>query len=55
MDIKEEMKLHQWARDMADQKSSGMTRKQWCEMKGISFSTYDLSRYNKVVMGRCLL
>ena len=35
MNINEEMKLHKWAQDMTDQKSSGLSQKEWCSMKGI--------------------
>ena len=41
MKISENMNLHQWAKDMAEQKASGLTRKQWCELKGMQLSTYD--------------
>lgn len=41
MNISENMNVHQWAQDMAEQKSSGLTRKQWCDLKGIQLSTYD--------------
>ena len=41
MNISENMKLHQWAQDMADHKASGLTRQQWCDIKGIALSTYD--------------
>lgn len=41
MNISENMKLHQWAQDMADHKASGLTRQQWCDTKGIPLSTYD--------------
>lgn len=40
MNIKEEMKLHQWAQDMADQKSSGLSQESWCKMKGIGTTTF---------------
>ena len=32
MNINEEMKLHKWAQDMTDQKSSGLSQKEWCSM-----------------------
>ena len=41
MNISENMNVRQWAQDMADQKASGLTRKQWCDSKGIQLSTYD--------------
>lgn len=41
MNISENMNVHQWAQDMAEQKASGLTRKQWCDSKGIQLSTYD--------------
>lgn len=41
MDIKEEMKLHKWACDMADQKASGLSQKKWCEVKGIGTTTFE--------------
>ena len=47
MNISENMNLHQWAQDMAEQKASGLKRKQWCESKGIQLSTYDY-RYKRV-------
>lgn len=40
MNINEEMKLHKWAQDMADQKSSGLSQKEWCNMKGIPTNTF---------------
>lgn len=40
MNINEEMKLHKWARDMAEQKSSGLSQKEWCNMKGIPTNTF---------------
>lgn len=40
MNIKEEIKLHQWAQDMADQKSSGLSQESWCKMKGIGTTTF---------------
>lgn len=41
MEIKEQMKLHKWAQDMAEQKASGLSQKKWCEMKGIGTTTYE--------------
>lgn len=41
MNLKEEMKLHQWAQDMANQKSSGLSQKKWCKMKGIATTTFE--------------
>ena len=40
MNINEEMKLHKWAQDMADQKSSGLSQEKWCKMKGIPTNTF---------------
>ena len=40
MNINEEMKLHKWAGDMAEQKSSGLSQKEWCKMKGIATNTF---------------
>lgn len=40
MNINEEMKLNKWARDMAEQKSSGLSQKKWCNMKGIPTNTF---------------
>lgn len=40
MNINEEMKLHKWAQDMADQKSSGLSQIKWCKMKGIPATTF---------------
>ena len=39
--ISEKINLHQWAQDMADQKASKLSRRKWCESKGIPLSTYD--------------
>ncbi len=41
MNMKEEMKLHQWAQDMAEQKASGLSQKKWCKMKGIGTTTFE--------------
>ncbi len=35
-----EMKLHEWAQDMAEQQSSGLSQKKWCETKGIPPTTF---------------
>lgn len=40
MNINEKMKLHKWAQDMAEQKSSGLSQVQWCKMKGIPTNTF---------------
>lgn len=40
MNINEEMKLHKWAQDMAEQQSSGLSQVQWCKMKGIPTNTF---------------
>lgn len=40
MNIHEEMKLHKWAQDMAEQKASGLSQKKWCKMKGIPTTTF---------------
>lgn len=31
MNINEEMKLHKWAQDMAEQQNSGLSQAQWCK------------------------
>ena len=36
-----EMMIRKWASDMAEQKSSGMSRREWCERHNISLSGYD--------------
>lgn len=41
MNISKEMRLHQWAHDMAEQKSSGLSQLQWCKMKGIGTTTFE--------------
>lgn len=41
MNINERIKLQRWARDMADQRSSGLTQRKWCKMKGISIKTFE--------------
>ena len=41
MDMKEQIKLKQWAADMAEQKELGMTKKQWAEYKGMSVHGYE--------------
>lgn len=41
MNMKEKMKLQQWAQDMAEQKASGLSQKKWCKMKGISTKTFE--------------
>lgn len=40
MNINEEMKLNKWACDMAEQRSSGLSQKEWCSMKGIPTNTF---------------
>lgn len=40
MNINEEIKLHKWAQDMAEQKSSGLSQKEWCSVKGIPTNTF---------------
>lgn len=40
MNINEEMKLHKWAQDFAEQQSSGLSQVQWCKMKGIPTNTF---------------
>ena len=49
MNINEEMKLHKWAQDMAEQNSSGLSQTQWCKMKGIPATTFQY-RCRKVRM-----
>ena len=41
MNMKEEIKLRQWAQDMAEQKASGLSQKKWCKMKGIGTTTFE--------------
>lgn len=41
MNINKEMRLRQWAQDMAEQQASGLTQKQWCDMKGIGSTTFE--------------
>lgn len=33
MNINKEMRLRQWAQDMAEQQASGLTQKQWCDIE----------------------
>lgn len=40
MNINEEIKLHKWTQDMAEQNSSGLSQIQWCKMKGMSVTTF---------------
>ena len=40
MNINEEMKLHKWAQDMAEQQNSGLSQAQWCKMKGMPATTF---------------
>ena len=40
MNINEEIKLHKWAQDMAEQQSSGLSQVRWCKMKGIPTNTF---------------
>lgn len=49
MNINEEMKLHKWAQDMAEQQSGGLSQAQWCKMKGIPVTTFQY-RCRKVRM-----
>lgn len=37
--VSEKINLRQWAQDMADQKASKLSRRKWCESKGIPLST----------------
>ena len=41
MNINIELRLRQWAQDMAEQQASGLTQKQWCDMKGIGSTTFE--------------
>ncbi len=41
MNINERIKLQQWAGDMAEQRSSGLTQRKWCNMRGISIKTFE--------------
>lgn len=47
MNVNEEMKLHKWAQDIAEQKNSGLSQTQWCKMKGIPapHSNIDAGKY----------
>jgi hypothetical protein len=38
MDISEKLKLQQWLSDMADYQNSHLSRKQWCEVRGININ-----------------
>ena len=49
MNINEEIKLHKWTQDMAEQNSSGLSQIQWCKMKGMSVTTFQY-RCRKVHM-----
>ncbi len=40
MDVSEQLKLQQWASDMADFQNSRLTRKQWCDLHGININTF---------------
>ena len=40
MNINEEMKLHKWAQDMAEQQNSGLSQAQWCKMTGMPATTF---------------
>ena len=40
MNLNEEMKLHKWAQDMAEQQNSGLSQAQWCKMKGMPATTF---------------
>ena len=40
MNINEEIKLHKWTQDMAEQNSSGLSQIQWCKMKGMPATTF---------------
>ena len=51
MNINEEMKLHKWAQDMAEQQNSGLSQVQWCKMKGIPSNTFQY-RCRKVRLAR---
>ena len=37
---KREMYLKQWSQDLAEQKASGLTQKDWCTQNGISMNTF---------------
>ena len=41
MNARKKINLQQWANDLAEQKSSGMTRLEWCRVKGINVNTFD--------------
>ena len=41
MNINERIKLQRWAGDMAEQRSSGLTQRKWCKMRGISIKTFE--------------
>lgn len=40
MDLKTQAMLRAWAQDMADQKDSGLNKKDWCKVHGIPESTF---------------
>ena len=39
-EVKRELRYREWAEEIAECQSSGMTIKAWCRMKGISCNTY---------------
>lgn len=41
MEIKEKIKLQQWAEEIAQQQSSGLSHKQWCHIHNIPVSTFE--------------
>lgn len=41
MKARQKINLQKWASDLAEQKSSGMTRIEWCRINGINVNTFD--------------
>lgn len=41
MKARQKINLQKWASDLAEQKSSGMTRLEWCRINGINVNTFD--------------
>ena len=39
-EVKRELRHREWAEEIAECQSSGMTIREWCRMKGISCNTY---------------
>lgn len=41
MELKEQIKLNKWSKDMIDCQNSGLTQLQWCELRGIKLKTFE--------------